>query len=197
MVAFRAFSLVAALACAAFTYAAPVSPVENALVARCGCTPLPAIIGTLETSVTPLVIELKYLTSANATAEIVGPLVYGIKDAVNVAIGDVKVLSGVAVDTVLSTATGVLSLVDIAKIIASVVCLIFSALGHVLHVVSAVEKGAVYPLLCEVGALVGELLKLILALVADLLAVLLPLLAKIITVVVNLSLADVFYFLKL
>ncbi|THU99005.1 hypothetical protein K435DRAFT_777192 [Dendrothele bispora CBS 962.96] len=195
MVAFRAFSLVAALACAAFSFAAPVTPAYNALEARCGCSPLPAVIATLETSVTPLVYELHYMTKDNCTAAAVTPIVADIKVAVNVAIADVKVLAGVGIETVLATSTGVLAVVDVAKIVAGVICLIFNAVGYILTIVVAAERDAVCALLAEVIVLVGTLLQLILSLVGGLLVCLLPLITNVLYVAVRLNVAGVFAFL--
>jgi hypothetical protein len=66
------------------------------------------------------------MTAQNCTAANVKPVVAEIKVAVNVAIDHCKALVGVGLDVALSTSVGVLAIVDVAKIVASVICVSIS-----------------------------------------------------------------------
>jgi len=129
---------------------------------------LPAILGELVTAVTPLFAELGSLTKQNATVDIVQPIVGDINNALNIAITEVNTLIDQPVEVVLATAKGVLDIGELVKLLQPFLTLVFTALGSVLNLLSGVTSGEVFTLLKSVGALVGELLALVLDIVGGL-----------------------------
>ncbi|KAJ3712932.1 hypothetical protein C8R42DRAFT_727676 [Lentinula raphanica] len=196
---FSTLSLLATVASAAFSFAAPVTPVSNSLEARCLCQDVHSIIVDVTTTITPLVEELTYITTENCTVEILTPIVTDIKVALCGAITQVKGLTGFTLTTVLTTVDGVvLTLFEVAELVCALLTLIFTALAAVLKVVATSEAVAVSELLCEVVELVATLLQLICNLVGGLLAILLPLVGEIVfTVIASLGLTAKFAFFNI
>ncbi|KAK7462996.1 hypothetical protein VKT23_007577 [Stygiomarasmius scandens] len=213
----RSFGIFATLALAVVSYAAPLAPagvkvpsvqtpelptsVEvptvNAgdLVARCDtCKSLPDIITGITTDISPLIDQLKGLSAVDCTVEKITPIVDEIKVIVNGAIVDVKALVGVSIDVVLTTADGVLSLVNLCQLISTLFTLIFGCFGIVLKIVASVEYDGVCGLFAEVGVLLATLLQLIFGIVGGLLVIIRPLLTVCISVIIELGCSDAFKF---
>ncbi|KAF9043796.1 hypothetical protein BDZ89DRAFT_1034303 [Hymenopellis radicata] len=204
MPSFSSILSYAALGLAAFASVQAAPMVEKGLVlrdveARCGCKTLPTIVADLTVDLTVTLAPLVFGTADNITVEIVTPIIHEAEAIISVAIADVKVLVGETLEVVLTSATGVLGLVDIAALLCTLITLIFNAVHIVLSVVVSAELDLIAPLLCELftlRTLVAELLQLVLSLVSGLLAVLLPLiLSVIVSVIVKLNLGSVFVFL--
>ncbi|KAJ3999109.1 hypothetical protein F5050DRAFT_1710012 [Lentinula boryana] len=193
---FSTLSLLATVASAAFSLAAPVSPASNALEARCLCQDIHSIIVDVTTTITPLVEELTYITAENCTVEILTPIIGEIKVVLTTAITEVKGLTGFTLTAVLTTVDGVvLTLAEVAELVCVLLTLIFGALAAILKVVTRAEAAAVAELLCEVVALVATLLELICNLLGGILAILLPLVGEIVfTVIASLGLTAQFSF---
>ncbi|KAK7454053.1 hypothetical protein VKT23_011566 [Stygiomarasmius scandens] len=199
MPSFRAISVITALACAAFSFAAP-QPISNGLVAvearDSGVTSVPQILQRVTGDLQPIVDQLFYITSDNNTASIVNPILGDVKVILGGAISDVKALTSATADAALDTVNYTVQ--DLAPLIAVVVNLVLIALGKVLQLLSVAEYQLIFPVLCEVGTLVGNLLTLILAIVdakgtlAVLLATLLPLIHRVLAIIVNLGITSVF-----
>ncbi|KAF5391231.1 hypothetical protein D9757_003037 [Collybiopsis confluens] len=190
-------SLLATVASAAFSFAAPVTPSSNVLEARCLCQDIHSIITDVTTTLTPIVAELTYITHENCTVEVLTPIVGEIKQVLSTAITEVNALTGKTAVTLLTTVDGVLlTVTDVAALVVALLNLIFGALAVVLKVVTEVNVAAVIGLLCEVVEVVAELLQAILSVVGGLLVVLLTLLGDVVfSVIATLGLTSQFAFL--
>ncbi|KAK7443565.1 hypothetical protein VKT23_015738 [Stygiomarasmius scandens] len=202
----RFFSVFGTLALAAFAYATPLAnpePVPAAandvqVAARGGCSScksLPGIIVDVTLQVTPHVDYLKSLPAEQCTVETIKPVIVEIKGILQTAISDVEALVGSALDLVLHTVTGVLSLLNLCKLIATLYNLIFGCFGIVLKVVVSAEYDEVCALFAEVGVLLGTLLKLIIDLVGGVLAIVQGLLAALLPTITVIGCKDSFYYL--
>ncbi|KAF8998896.1 hypothetical protein BDZ89DRAFT_1051465 [Hymenopellis radicata] len=180
MPSFSSILSYAALGLAAFASVQAAPVVEKGLVLRdveysCGCKTLPTIVADLTVDLTVTLAPLVFGTAENITVEIVTPIIHEATGIIATAIADVKVLVGVSIEVVLTSATGVLALVDIAALISTLITA---------------------PIDSSLRTLVAELLQLVLSIVSGLLAELLPLILHIIvSVIVNLNLGSVFVFL--
>ncbi|THU83428.1 hypothetical protein K435DRAFT_862368 [Dendrothele bispora CBS 962.96] len=218
----RSFGIFATLALAVVSYAAPLAPTADIpssvstpevpsvpsvpsveapavkapeLLPRCGCTSLPDIIIGITTEITPLIDELKGLTADDCTVEKITPIVDSIKDIISGAILDVKALVGVSITEILTTANGVLSLLDVCKLISTLFGLIFGAFSVVLQIVGSVEYNGVCGLFAEVGVLLATLVQLIISVVGGLLVILRPLLTVYISIIIELGCSTAFKFI--
>ncbi|KIK50441.1 hypothetical protein GYMLUDRAFT_65269 [Collybiopsis luxurians FD-317 M1] len=105
---FTALFLLVAVASAAFSFAAPVTPATTALKAReCDCHDIHSFIVDVIASLTPLIQELNT------------PIISDIKHILSIAISDVNGPVGVALTTVLTTVDGVLTVADVAQLVCS------------------------------------------------------------------------------
>ncbi|KAF5393309.1 hypothetical protein D9757_000482 [Collybiopsis confluens] len=195
---FAAFTLLATIASAAFSYAAPTSPATNALEARhagCECHDIQSVIYTATTAITPLVQKLLYIRSDNCTTEVLTPVLAEIKVVLTTTIADVKGLVGYSTTAILTTINGVvLTVADVAGLVCGLLNLIFGAVYVVLKVVASVDAAVIKPLLIEVLKIVAELLHCILCLIDGLLIALLRIVGGvIIQVIVLLEIKSVFY----
>jgi len=236
----RFFSVFGTLALAAFAYATPLAnpePVPAAandvqVAARGGCSScksLPDIIVDVTLQVTPHVDYLssfyflpvlsvfnclpESLPAEQCTVETIKPVIVEIKGILQTAISDVEALVGSALDLVLHTVTGVLSLLNLCKLIATLYNLIFGCFGIVLKAVVSAEYDGVCALFAEVGSviispfvtskadllynsvLLGTLLKLIIDLVGGVLAIVQGLLAALLPTITVIGCKDSFYYL--
>ncbi|KAJ3877802.1 hypothetical protein F5051DRAFT_503638 [Lentinula edodes] len=196
---FSTLSLLATVASAAFSFAAPLTPASNALEARCLCQDIHSIIVDVTTTITPIVEELTYITSENCTVEVLGPILDEVKVVLTTAITEVKGLTGFTLTTVLTTVDGVvLTIAEVAELLCELLTLIFGALAAILRVVTVSEAVAVKALLCEVVELVATLLQLICNLLGGILAILLTLVGDIVfSVIVSLGLSAKFSFFNI
>jgi hypothetical protein len=194
---FSTLSLLATVASAAFSFAAPVSPASNQLEARCLCHDINSIIVEVSTTLNPILSELSCVTAETATVEHLTPIIGELTGALNVAITDVKGLVGLTEEVILTTAEGVvLTVAEVATLVVALLRAIFIALAVVLRCVTYENAAGVIALLCQVVELVAVLLKLILGLVDGLLVVVVRLLDVIILdVIVSLKLTATFSFI--
>jgi len=179
MLSFSILSVLA-LAFAAVTSAVPVEPAGTSALQTQG---LDVILSDATTRIGPICAELEYVVVGNATYVILEPVLDELKSVLVQTIGAVQALTKAPLPTILGT----LTIPGLAQLLAALILTIYTALGAVLKTVAAAEYTLVFPLLCDVGALVGELLKAVLILVVGLLAVILPLLAGIVDVVIHLN----------
>jgi len=92
------------------------------------------------------------LPAENCTVATIEPVIIEIKGILQTAISDVEALVGSALGLVLQTVTGVLSLLDLCNLIATLYNLIFGCFGIVLKVVVSTEYDGVCGLFAEVGS---------------------------------------------
>ncbi|KIK50016.1 hypothetical protein GYMLUDRAFT_253349 [Collybiopsis luxurians FD-317 M1] len=147
---FTALFLLVAVASAAFSFAAPVSPATTALKARgCDCHDIHSFIVDVIASLTPLVQELTsqilnsgfFNFSLHRRSKLhhrYTPIIRDINHILSIAISDVNGPVGVALTTVLTTVDGVLTVADVAQLVCSLLNLIFGAIACVLKVISSV-----------------------------------------------------------
>ncbi|KAL0575938.1 hypothetical protein V5O48_006050, partial [Marasmius crinis-equi] len=178
----RSFTFFATLAAAALSLVA-AAPVETPKIGDLNLPAVPrseqtvpAIIADVTVKVEVAIAPLLFVTKDNCTVEFIKPVVVEVKDILQVAIHDVTAITVGLVPTATGVLSGglavvfslggkVLALIDIAKLLHTLLLVIFTALGAVLKVVGAVEKDVIIPLLCEIVALVCDLLKIVLSLV--------------------------------
>ncbi|KAJ8081408.1 hypothetical protein PM082_007249 [Marasmius tenuissimus] len=217
----RSFSFFATFAAAAVSLAAPIVNVDNvagnALGLVGGVTPLvknvapvvrheqtiPAILVDVTAQISIAIEPLNYITKDNCTVVNIKPVLEEVKVILNVAIKDVTSITtnlvpsvtgilGATLGSVFSLAGTVLSILDIAKIVAALIHVICIAFTLVLKVVSDVEKDVVCSLLAEVLQLLCSLLKIVLPLVGGLVQAVLPLVGDVVFVVKALGVTDLF-----
>ncbi|KAJ7211606.1 hypothetical protein GGX14DRAFT_623147 [Mycena pura] len=132
------------------------------------------------------------LTSANATAGVVGPLTQQISTIVNGAVSQVSALASQPIDAVLATADGVLDASDAAQLLAPVINTLIGALNDALGVAQLAGVTAVIqPLLDDVSATVAPLLNVVAPLVNGVLAATAPLLSPALATLNDLDLGSV------
>ncbi|KAL0581288.1 hypothetical protein V5O48_000771 [Marasmius crinis-equi] len=209
----RSFSVIATIACAALSYAAPLINVDadvNAKpIAKVDASVnvrhdkgVPDVIQAVTVQITTVVAPLTFITSQNATVEAITPVLNEVKTILGGAITEVTAITGPVtgvagglvgglLNTVLSLAGKVLSIADVAGLLATLLKVVFVALGAVLKVVAAADKAAIQPLLAEVVKLVVDLLKLVLPVVGGLLGALLPLVGDVLKIADALGVTDI------
>ncbi|KAF9261149.1 hypothetical protein L218DRAFT_946334 [Marasmius fiardii PR-910] len=214
----RSFSVLATIACAALSYAAPLISVEAGAkvdaIAKVGAAVqarhdqgIPDVIQQVTVQITTVIAPLTFLTSQNATVDVVTPILSEVKTILGGAVTEVTTIAGTAtgatgglvgglvgglLKTVFSLAGQVLSLADVAGLLATLLKVVFTALGVVLKVVSSADKAALQPILAEVAGLVADLLKVVLPLLGGLVGALIPLIGDVLTVVDALGVTDLF-----
>ncbi|KAJ6555161.1 hypothetical protein DFH09DRAFT_1318350 [Mycena vulgaris] len=185
MPSFSQITLLATVAFAALSAAAPIAP-KRELVA------LPAILTQLVADLTPVTTLLSSIDISNATAEVVTPLTDEIQSIISAAVTEVNALAGSPVSTILATADGVLSVVETGQLLAPVLSIVSAAVGEVLTVVDSTPAGAIIqPLLNDVTGVLGTLLSTAAPLVNGLLDVVVPLVQPVIATLDNLGLGPV------
>ncbi|KAG7439828.1 uncharacterized protein BT62DRAFT_938617 [Guyanagaster necrorhizus] len=199
MPSFNTILSYAALGLAAFAsvQAAPAPMLETSLAVRtldvrCGCTPLPQLVNNLITDLAVVLEPVQYVTSGNCTAEILKPI---LEDAINIlgtALTDVQALVGLTTDVVLSTGSGVLSVVDLCGLLTILINLISGVVALVIKLVAVVDKEVVCNLLGQIVILLCKILAVVVGLVDSVLVLLVTLLNNVVLpLILNLSLGVV------
>lgn len=226
MFSFSSLSLVATLALAAFTSAAPHNGhshndiktgdvnVNNNIApelemfdkrAPCACAApnvksLVGIVTDVTVEITPIVAELSAVTKDTCTVEVVKPIAAKIVAVIDVAIKDVIKLKDYPVESVLKSVDGVLTVKEFCGLLGALLNLIFTAIAVVLSLLVKLE-GEVFDLLCLIGITVGRLLHCILEVLASVtvqvLAILCQILAVHFWVIVKLRLNDLIVLLNI
>ncbi|THU76371.1 hypothetical protein K435DRAFT_163864, partial [Dendrothele bispora CBS 962.96] len=190
------------LSCAAFSLAAPTQAISGSVklsgqanvtikTRGSGVTSIPDILTRVVGDVQPIVSQLNYITSANNTHSIVNPLLTDVQTTLNQAISDVKALNATAVNGATNTVTGAWNTADLAGLVSQVLHLVLTTLGKVLSTLSIAEYNLIFPLLAQVGSILGNLLSLIIAIVGpkDLVPALLPLIQDLLPIIQNLGIS--------
>ncbi|OBZ78248.1 hypothetical protein A0H81_01757 [Grifola frondosa] len=210
MLSFSSLSLIATLALSAFTSASPINsdslapvavpavpavaiPAVSGLGSRDAVRSVPVILADVQTKVTTYTQELTFITQANATVEVLTPIVTNIKVILTGALVEINGLVGQPAEIILASVDGTakVTVVELANIISGLLIIVFEALNAVLAVVSITAKAAVVALLGTVGEILGCLICAIIMLVGgiltDLVFTLKPLLVSISTILTNLN----------
>ncbi|KZT06620.1 uncharacterized protein LAESUDRAFT_759132 [Laetiporus sulphureus 93-53] len=186
MLSFSAISVFATLALSAFTSAAPTNaavptaalvngvsktvPVHSVPSAK-GLVPrdtknVVTIINETTVKVTEYTVEFHYLTAANATIDIIEPIVLDIKAVLGDALTEINALVGESTSVILGTTDGVLlTVAEVAGAIVGLLTLILEAVAAVLAVVSSDALECVTALLAGLAEVLGCLVCAILLLV--------------------------------
>ncbi|KAF9255068.1 hypothetical protein L218DRAFT_1082026 [Marasmius fiardii PR-910] len=163
---------------------------------------VPVILNQVTVDIQVAIQPFTYITKDNCTVAHITPVVTEVKKILSVAIGEcttvtagvVPVATGVlsgAIAAIFTISGKVLSLVDIAGILALLCKIIFTALNCVLKVVAEADKQVILPLLRDIVFVLCQLLGLVLGLLGGLLQCLLPLIVEIGVVVKALGVADI------
>ena len=215
----RSFNLfaIAAAALAPFAFAAPApapvpAPVEARDVAVRGETQgVPAILTGLQVNLQVNIVELSAssillskqpriclrfifnsdcLTSANATVEVITPILTDIVTIIGEAVIDLKALVGADISVILCSVDGTVTVAVsvVAQLLADILIALFGALGFVLTVVADVSILVDAIVSCALGSCLCGLISIILQLVDGLLACLIPLVLSLVDVILTLGL---------
>ncbi|TCD66871.1 hypothetical protein EIP91_000769 [Steccherinum ochraceum] len=200
MLSFKSLAFAAAVAFGALStaFAAP-AVVGSEVVARdlVAARGVAVILTDVHTKIQPHILELNSLVKANATVEVVTPIVVEIKGVVVDAVVEVIALAGASADVILAGVDGgvQVTVAVLAQIIADLLILVFGALGFVLSICADVTvmipclcivADVIGCLICAVFSLVGSLLVGIIGAVVVLIAAILPVIAQLnILVLVN------------
>ncbi|KAF9499256.1 hypothetical protein BDN71DRAFT_1428279 [Pleurotus eryngii] len=149
---------------------------------------LPAILIDVTAKVTPACQKLGALVDVDISVEVVGGICKEISSVLVEATAEVKLLVGLPLDKILFLSGKVLALVDVAKLVADLLCLVLGALAACLKLVAAAKVGVIFPLLSAVGILVCDLVATIFIAVNGLLPLVLGLICKIVPALFRLKL---------
>ncbi|EGO19825.1 hypothetical protein SERLADRAFT_401013 [Serpula lacrymans var. lacrymans S7.9] len=161
------------------------------LVSDLGVRSTPASVAVVFTQVfttlTPYVEKLQFINAQNATVADITPVVAQIKTTLTGAVTQIQQLKGQPASVILAGVNGAtsISVADLAKILAADLCILFTAVGAVLKVVSTDAHAAVASLLVEVATVIGTLLQAVCAVVTGLAAAVLPLLTTSVQTVIK------------
>ncbi|KAJ3484278.1 hypothetical protein NLI96_g5738 [Meripilus lineatus] len=167
MFSFKSLAFAAAVAFGIFTTAYAAPTVGSELVSRCdsGCRSVPVILAEVQAQITPLALELKYLTKANATVEVITPICSEMKEIFAGAIVEVNLLIGASVSVILAGCT----VAELSALIGGILCLVFGVIGHVLAIVDVALYVVVCALLTAVAEVLGSLILVVINLCGGLL----------------------------
>ncbi|KAJ7051974.1 hypothetical protein C8F01DRAFT_1172613 [Mycena amicta] len=186
MPSFAQLATLSTLAFAAFTSAAPVRVQERQL------SSLPDILTGLLTQLTPVTDLLNSITAANATTEVVGPILSQIGNVVTPAVSQISALAGQPTSMILASAEGLVDAAGVAKLIQPILSTTYGALNSVLAVAQSTGVDAlIQPLINEAGGALNPILATAAPLVNGLLAAAGPILSPALGLANDLGLAPV------
>jgi len=148
------------------------------------------ILVDLKVNLDVQVTELKCLTKANATVEVITPILGEIVEIIGGAVVDLQALVGAELSVILCSVDGTVevTVAVIAQLLADVLCLVIGALGFVLTVVADVTILVDIIVKVALGDCLCSLIKAVLALVDGLLVCLIPLVLGLVDTILALSL---------
>ncbi|EIM79660.1 uncharacterized protein STEHIDRAFT_173009 [Stereum hirsutum FP-91666 SS1] len=161
-----------------------------------------AIFVELQVSLVPVVAELNYIVTDNCTSDALTPIITDVTNVISAAVTDLNALVGQSAAVILVNVDGTaqLALADVAKLVADVLNLVFSAVGHVLGLAN-VDISVVVSVCAPLGEIIASLLNVVVSLVGallgDVLGALLPLIGGLTNVIVNLNVATLLSILNL
>ncbi|TFY68095.1 hypothetical protein EVG20_g3694 [Dentipellis fragilis] len=198
----------------AFVSAAPVAPASipeahavnvptvPAIQTRADGVPVASVLTDLTSKLEPVVAELNFIVAGNATEQALGPIVNDVKSVVQDAVNALNILVGQPVDALLKTVDGTAQIAvgDLAKLVAGILTLVFTALGRILGLVGvdvALVIKIVSPLVEVIGALLSIVLKLVGGVLGDLVGTVVGLIGTVVPVILQINVAAVISFLGL
>ncbi|TFK82732.1 hypothetical protein K466DRAFT_499768 [Polyporus arcularius HHB13444] len=216
MFSFSSLAVFSTLALSALTSALPLSnsvgsvpdvsavtgiasklPAVGSVHTRDATQSIAVILTDVTTKLGPVTDVLKFVTSQNATVEAVSGPIGEIKDILTGAVTSLEALVGQPAEVILASVEGTaqITVEELGKLVATLVVVVFEALGAVLKVAGGAIDQALLQLLCVVGGLVGTLLAIVLKLVGgivgELLAVVLPLIQTVVPFILNLNINQI------
>ncbi|THH26552.1 hypothetical protein EUX98_g7627 [Antrodiella citrinella] len=170
MLSFKSLAFVAAVAFGAFSTAFAAPATSSELVAR-DVRGVAAIIADLHVNISPSILQLNSVVKANATVEVITPIVLNLKSVIADAVVEVINLTNAAPTTILATADGTaqVTVSVLASIIGDLLIFVFGALNVVLNVCDVSVVSALIPVLCIVADILGCLICAIFSLCGGLL----------------------------
>ncbi|KAK0473412.1 hypothetical protein IW261DRAFT_1596379 [Armillaria novae-zelandiae] len=170
----------AALGLAVFAgvQAAPSPALETSLATRtvdaqCGCTtPLPELIATAVTHLTVVLGPVQYVTSENCTAKILVPIFVEAATILDTLFSETQLLIGSTIEVILSTGSGVLSVVDLCGLLTTLIKLICGVVALVIKLVANADREVVCNLLRQIIILLCKILAAVVGLVDGVLVLL-------------------------
>ncbi|KAI0084664.1 hypothetical protein BDY19DRAFT_1025591 [Irpex rosettiformis] len=161
---------------------------------RAGARSIPLILADVTVRVTPLVAELKLITSSNANTDVVGPILDNVKAVLSPAIVEINALVGQPVEVVLASVDGT-GQVTVEALAETVSDLTFGGLRVVYNVAPSLQAADLTGLLSDVANIVVSLLGAVLSLVnsltgsllPDLIAALVPILGDLVSILSSLG----------
>ncbi|KAI0788923.1 hypothetical protein BC629DRAFT_469342 [Irpex lacteus] len=154
---------------------------------RAGVNSLPQILSNVTAELTPLIAELKSITAANATTEVVGPILDSVKSILSPAINDINALVGQPAKTILAAGdgSGQISVFALSQSLTNVFTLAFTGLDSVHSAATTAQDADLTGLIGDLVSTVTDLLSAVLTLVGDLLEGILSGLASGLTALVD------------
>lgn len=158
---------------------------------------IPIILVRVTNQIIPVVRQIRAIVTVNVQIDVLVGLIGQIQVIINGAIVDIRTLAANPVGGVLVLGGRILSIQEVAYIVATILYLIFSALDIVVRTVAVVQLQVIAPLVVTVGAVVASLLVEVFLLVGGLLPVVVPLVTGLVATLVALNLNVVIHVLSL
>ncbi|KAA1477850.1 hypothetical protein DENSPDRAFT_741377, partial [Dentipellis sp. KUC8613] len=150
------------------------------------------VLVDLQVRLEPVVYELSCLKPANATKEVISPLVSEITVIIHDSVTLLNGLVGRPVEEILVAVDGTAQIAvgDLAALVGGILNLLFSACGGLIGLVG-IDVALVISLLAPIGSAIGLLLEIVLKLVGDVLGdivgAILALIGDIVPIILKLS----------
>ncbi|KAI0683520.1 hypothetical protein C8Q76DRAFT_804160 [Earliella scabrosa] len=161
------------------------------------------VLTTVHAQLVPVTTQLKFVTAANCTLEVVSVPLGEVKTILTGAVTSLHALVGQPVEVILRSVEGTaqITVKELGHLVAGVVIIVFEALGAVLKVAGKTVDKVLFKVLCDVGGLVGLLLAAVFGLlghvVGEVVVVVVPLLKAVIPFILHLNIATVISLLHL
>ncbi|EDR06168.1 uncharacterized protein LACBIDRAFT_294686 [Laccaria bicolor S238N-H82] len=158
---------------------------------------IPIILVSVTNQIIPVVRQIRAIVVVDVQIDVLAGLIVQIHDIVAGAIVDIRVLAANPTVGVLALGARILSIQEVAYIVATILYLIFTALEIVVRTVAVVQLQVVAPLVISVGGVVASLLFQVFLLVGGLSVVVVPLVTGLVATLVALDLNVVVHVLGL
>lgn len=158
---------------------------------------IPSILVSVVNQIIPVVQQIRAIVTVDVQIDVLVGLIGQIHDIVATAIVDIQALAADPVAGVLVLEGRILSIQEVAYIVATILYLIFTALEIVVTTVAVVQLQVITPLVISVGGVVASLLVEVFLLVGGLSVVVGPLVTGLVATLIALDLNIVIHVLGL
>jgi hypothetical protein len=173
------------------------TPSAQAVKPREEAQSIPIILVRVTNQIIPVVRQIRAIVTVDVQIDVLVGLIGQIHDIVASAIVDIQALAASPVVGVLVLEGRILSIHEVGYIVATILYLIFSALGIVVSTVAVVQLQVITPLVITVGGVVASLLVEVFLLVGGLSVVVVPLVTGLVATLIALNLKIVVHVLGL